>query len=91
MFTAGDAGLGYLERHLGSDYDEKLQRRGIAMRVVEGTDHTFQPLWSQDLLQGIVEEHLCAYRFPLLESTTEGSLPASGAGKGNVASAGAQV
>ena len=68
VFTAGDAGLGSLERHLGSDYDETLRRRGVAMQVVEGTDHTFKPLWSQDVLQGIVEEHLHACGFPVRES-----------------------
>ena len=71
VFSGGDSGLGYLERHLGFDYAESLRRRGVAMKVVEGTDHLFRPLWSQDTLQGIVEEHLRACRFVLRESAGE--------------------
>ncbi len=70
VFSGGDNGLGYLERHLGFDYEESLRRRGVAMRVVEGTDHLFRPLWSQDTLQGIVEEHFRACRFPLTRVET---------------------
>ena len=93
VFSGGDNGLGYLERHLGSDYEESLQRRGVAMRVVEGTDHIFRPLWSQDTLQGIVEEHLRACRFPLREPAADVSLPPSAvkAGARNVAPAARQV
>jgi len=77
VFSGGDHGLDYLQRHLGSDYDDSLRRRGIAMRVVEGTDHSFQPMWSQDALQGIVEEHLRACRFPLRGSDWEVPVPTS--------------
>src|SRR5581483_403725 len=63
IFTAGDAGIEYLERHLGSGYRSVLEAHGVTFDVVAGPDHTFRPLWSHAVLRGLLERHLAATGF----------------------------
>lgn len=58
VFSAGDRGLPYLERHLGARYADLLEAAGVDFRVIRGPDHTFRPLWSHDVLRRTVERHL---------------------------------
>ncbi len=67
VFSEGDAGLGYLERYLGADYLEQLTRRGFRLEIVDGATHTFNALWTQDVLRDLVERELGACGFALRE------------------------
>ena len=56
VFTEGDRGLPYLERHLGPHYRSLLEKRGVSFDLVRGPDHTFRPLWSHDRLRSAIED-----------------------------------
>jgi hypothetical protein len=58
VFSEGDRGLGYLERNVGPDFAAELARHGVTTEIVHGPDHTFRPLWSHDVLRGLLEEQL---------------------------------
>jgi alpha/beta superfamily hydrolase len=58
IYSGGDLGLRYLERHLGPDYRSTLGRHGMPVVIVEGTDHTFRPLWSHAVLVAELEHLL---------------------------------
>jgi pimeloyl-ACP methyl ester carboxylesterase len=63
VFSDGDLGIDYFERHLGLDYAAVLERHGMIVEVVRGPDHTFRPLWSQAVLRRSLERHLAAIAF----------------------------
>jgi hypothetical protein len=63
VFSSGDVGLTYLERHLGPEFRSVLANRGVAVEVIQGPDHTFRPLWSHDLLRKVFEDHLRRIEF----------------------------
>lgn len=63
VFSEGDLGFEYFERHLGDGSRGKLERLGVALTVVRGPDHTFRPLWSQPLLERAIERELVAIGF----------------------------
>ena len=48
-------GLTYLERQLGDVAGRLTNEFGASLDIVEGADHTFRPLWTQDRLQTLVE------------------------------------
>jgi pimeloyl-ACP methyl ester carboxylesterase len=60
VFSKGSDGLDYLEWKLGPKLSGLRTRDGVRFEIVTGPDHTFQPLWSQDVLLGLLEEHLTA-------------------------------
>jgi hypothetical protein len=58
VFSAGDPGLGYLERHLGPGYQDELEQLGVSFETVAGATHTFHALWTQEALREVVERQL---------------------------------
>ena len=54
VYSLGDGGFTYLERQLG-DVAARAREFGASLDIVDGADHTFRPLWTQDRLQVIVE------------------------------------
>jgi alpha-beta hydrolase superfamily lysophospholipase len=58
VFSGGDPGIGLLHTHGGATVD-KLRRAGqLSVEIIEGTDHTFTPLWSQPVLTSTLAAHL---------------------------------
>jgi pimeloyl-ACP methyl ester carboxylesterase len=55
VYSLRDLGLTYLERQLGDVSQSVISELGGTLDVVEGADHTFRPLWTQDRLREIVE------------------------------------
>jgi len=55
IYSQGDVGLTYLERQLGDVAGRLRNEFGATLDIVEGADHTFRPLWTQDTLQTLVE------------------------------------
>ena len=60
VFSAGDLGIGYFERHLGTHYQRELDDLGVTVRIIRGPDHTFRPLWSHELVRREIERNLGA-------------------------------
>ncbi|HEY8944570.1 MAG TPA: alpha/beta fold hydrolase, partial [Polyangiaceae bacterium] len=58
IFGAQDGGIDLIEEHLGQDALEMRGVDGFRMEVIEGPDHTFTPLWTQELLEELVTKHL---------------------------------
>ena len=58
VYSAGDAGLEYMERRLGPDYSQVLEGLGARCEIVQGADHTFRALWAQERLRAMLEDHL---------------------------------
>jgi alpha-beta hydrolase superfamily lysophospholipase len=58
LCSEDDPGLVYLQKYFGRGLAELAGARGFRREVVKGTDHTFTPLWSQDLLSDMLTEHL---------------------------------
>ena len=58
VFSDGDPGIGYFQRHLGPDCQQELERSGATVEVIRGADHTFSPLWSRDVLRQALERQL---------------------------------
>ena len=58
VFSAGDPGIGLLHTHGGATVD-RLRRQGqLSIEIIEGTDHTFTPLWSHPVLTSTLAAHL---------------------------------
>jgi pimeloyl-ACP methyl ester carboxylesterase len=58
VFSEGDLGIQYFERHLGPGYSSVLAAKGATVEVIRGPDHTFRPLWSHDVLRRTLERAL---------------------------------
>lgn len=58
LCSEDDPGLVYLLRYFGKGLAELSRVRGFRQEVVKGTDHTFTPIWSQDLLSDMLTQHL---------------------------------
>jgi len=58
VYTDDDPGIAYLDRHLGHGIDALLAHPNVRVEIVSGAGHTFNPLWSQDLLRDLLDEHL---------------------------------
>lgn len=54
VFGANDGGLDQMETHLGPDAKKLEKFVNFKLEIVEGSDHTFTPLWSQDWLEHLV-------------------------------------
>ena len=50
--------------------DELANEFGASLEIVEGADHTFRPLWTQDSLQVLVEDALATAGIFKLESAS---------------------
>ena len=58
LCSEDDPGLVYLMKYFGGGLQELSGVRGFRREVVQGTDHTFTPLWSQDALSEMLTQHL---------------------------------
>ena len=57
VFSAGDPGLQLLNVH-GGPTVERLRRTGrLGIEIIEASNHTFTPLWSQDALTASLAAH----------------------------------
>jgi pimeloyl-ACP methyl ester carboxylesterase len=60
VFASGDESIGWLERIVGAEPASELERQGVIVAVVDGPDHTFRPLWSQEILTGFLDRFLAS-------------------------------
>ena len=58
VFGANDGGLDVIEKHLGHNARRMRGRRNFELKIVEGADHTFTPLESQQRLEEIVTGYM---------------------------------
>jgi pimeloyl-ACP methyl ester carboxylesterase len=58
VFAAEDGGRDLIDEHLGTDGERFRHERGFRMEVIDGTDHTFSLLWSQEALVALLANHL---------------------------------
>jgi hypothetical protein len=58
VFGANDGGLDVIEKHLGHNARRMRGRRNFELEIVEGADHTFTPLDSQQRLEDIVTGYM---------------------------------
>jgi len=58
VMGAQDGGIDLIEEHLGHEAIAMREKVGFRMEVIEGPDHTFTPLWTQDVLSELVTAHL---------------------------------
>jgi pimeloyl-ACP methyl ester carboxylesterase len=54
VFGANDGGLDHMEAHLGPNAKKLENFSSFQLQIVEGTDHTFTPLWSQRWLEKLI-------------------------------------
>jgi hypothetical protein len=59
VFSSNDGGLDVIERHLGHGARRMRGRGHFRLEIVEGADHTFTPLESQNALRAIVTGFIC--------------------------------
>lgn len=57
VLCEAEPSLAYLRTH-GGGIVEELRGKGLRLEVVPETDHTFTPLWSQNVLHDLVTRHL---------------------------------
>ena len=58
LCSEDDPGLVYLLKYFGPELNTLDGIANYRRELVKGTDHTFTPLWSQDVLSDILTEHL---------------------------------
>ncbi len=58
LCSEDDPGLLYLIKYFGKELDRLDGMPGYRRDLVKGTDHTFTPLWSQDVLSDMLTERL---------------------------------
>lgn len=58
LCSEDDPGLEYLVQYFGDELAALDGLPGYRKVIVKGTDHTFTPLWSQDMLSDVLTEHL---------------------------------
>ena len=63
VFSEGDAGLGYLARHLGPDLTGLADRPTVTIDTVKGADHTFRQAGRQAALFALLQKHLASSGF----------------------------
>ncbi|HEX4337007.1 MAG TPA: alpha/beta fold hydrolase [Polyangiaceae bacterium] len=61
VFSADDGGRDVIDAHLGTNGDRLRRERGFRLEVIDGTDHTFSPLWSQEVLLSLLTSHLMSH------------------------------
>jgi len=62
VFGANDGGLDLMESHLGPAGKKVASYRGFHLEIVEGSDHTFTPFWSQQWLEKLVVKSIERWR-----------------------------
>jgi pimeloyl-ACP methyl ester carboxylesterase len=58
VFPDADPGLSYLRRYLGDDLVGLADQPSFRLEEIHGTDHTFRPFWSHDVLREKIEREL---------------------------------
>ncbi len=58
VFDANDGGRDVIDAHLGTNAVRFRRSRGFRLEVIDGSDHTFSPLWSQEMLLSLLTSHL---------------------------------
>jgi len=58
LCSEDDPGLLYLLRYFGRELDLLDGVGGFRKEIVKNTDHTFTPLWAQDMLSDLLTKHL---------------------------------
>lgn len=59
VFSDADPGRDYVAGELGSRRTKRMMEAGVfSITIVDGADHTFTPVWSQDELGRRLEQHL---------------------------------
>jgi pimeloyl-ACP methyl ester carboxylesterase len=58
IFGAEDGGIDIMEEHLGPGGQLMRGSDHFRLEIVNGADHTFTPLWSQDYLGDLIADHL---------------------------------
>lgn len=71
VFSEGDAGLGYLARHLGPNLGGFVDRPNVILETVTGADHTFRDDGRQADLRDLLERHLDSAGFAVRASSRE--------------------
>jgi pimeloyl-ACP methyl ester carboxylesterase len=64
VFGASDGGLDLMEAHLGPAAKKLQKFRNFRLEIIQGTDHTFTPLWSQVWLETLIREAIERWRGP---------------------------
>lgn len=62
VFGANDGGLDLMESHLGPAGKKVASFRGFHLEIIEGSDHTFTPLWSQEWLEKLIVRSIESWR-----------------------------
>jgi pimeloyl-ACP methyl ester carboxylesterase len=62
VFGANDGGLDSMETHLGPGARKLTKYPNFRLEIVEGSDHTFTPMWSQDWLSKLVLDSVASWR-----------------------------
>jgi pimeloyl-ACP methyl ester carboxylesterase len=78
VFAAEDGGRDVVDEHLGTDGARFRNDPSFRLEVIEGTDHTFSPLWSQEVLLSLLTSHLVG-RFGAEKTATNAAAAARGA------------
>ena len=58
IFSAHDPGLDYVNLYAGSEIRRLAGRQNFHLELIEGPDHTFTPVWSQERLVDLITAHL---------------------------------
>lgn len=58
IYSADDGGLNEMEAHLGANASALRTHDNFSIKIVDGADHTFTPLWAQRRLFDLVTQHI---------------------------------
>jgi hypothetical protein len=58
LFGSHDGGIDVIEEHLGPGAQKLRSARNFMMRVLEGPDHTFTPLWTQRMFSDEITQYM---------------------------------
>jgi hypothetical protein len=58
VFDVNDGGRDVVDAHLGANADRFRNVRGFSLELIRGSDHTFSPIWAQELLLSLLTSHL---------------------------------
>jgi hypothetical protein len=75
VFPDADPGLSYLRRYLGDDLTGLSDQPTFRVEEIHGTDHTFRPFWSHDVLREEIERELVGVGFLDAATASAAELP----------------